>query len=256
MTYFQFPLHKLFFQKYFVKTQVHEIRLLLKRGHKNVVQLFSSFIVWEKSVARQNMTVRREKHSRESKKAIKNKRLRGPFSNYVDKFLAFFDHLPTRVDKKEKLLYYKISIQLTFPVPTTYFSLVNVVWELPLYLKKQKNDVPQIFPSYNRSEIIMYCVLRGSKTNFCAGILIFSLKFVKMHGSIKDSSPLCKSKKSAWQNTYYSSKGKKAGKERKSIHDQFMRIDKLISCWQRMYEVYDNDEYISPGNYSVFIQKD
>ena len=58
------------------------------------------------------------------------------FTNYVDKILAFFDHLPTLVDIGEEipsLLKGKICTSLTFPLPPTYLPrLVNVVCECPL----------------------------------------------------------------------------------------------------------------------------
>ena len=56
---------------------------------------------------------------------------KGPFTNYVDKFLAFFDHLPTSVD-----IFYLMNIDKKSKIWTTYpLLLVNVVCECPLSLR-------------------------------------------------------------------------------------------------------------------------
>ena len=53
---------------------------------------------------------------------------KGAFTNYVDKFLAFFDHLPPCVD-----IFYLINVDKIRHFWTTYPpSLVNVVCERPL----------------------------------------------------------------------------------------------------------------------------
>ena len=59
------------------------------------------------------------------------------FTNYVDKILAFFDHLPTLVDIGEEipsLLKGKICTSLTFPLPPTYLltsSCQRSLWMSP-----------------------------------------------------------------------------------------------------------------------------
>ena len=56
---------------------------------------------------------------------------KGSFTNYVDKILAFFDHLPPSVD-----IFYGMNVYKKWTFWTTYLpSLVNVVCERPLILR-------------------------------------------------------------------------------------------------------------------------
>jgi hypothetical protein len=51
------------------------------------------------------------------------------FTNHIDKFLAFFDHLPCFVDS-----FYIIKVDI-FELPTYPLLFVNVVCEQPLMIK-------------------------------------------------------------------------------------------------------------------------
>ena len=58
---------------------------------------------------------------------------KGAFTNYIDKILAFFDHLPPCVD-----IFYGMNIDKKWTFWTTYVPrLVNVICEQPLNVKNK-----------------------------------------------------------------------------------------------------------------------